>query len=75
MAAATAGLAAACPAAIRLPACGVTSIPMHTLSGDFNIWIRRVDNDPKLEAPMRHSGTGATPEYLNAFDKTMEYLQ
>lgn len=48
---------------------------IHTLSGDFNIRIMRIATNLKLKVLLLHGGTGATPEYLEAFNKNMENPQ
>ncbi len=47
---------------------GVKMIPIHTPSGDFKVWTKRVGNNPKLKVLLLHGGPGATHEYLEAFD-------
>ena len=47
---------------------GVRMIPIHTPSGDFRVWTKRVGNNPKLKVLLLHGGPGATHEYFEAFD-------
>jgi proline iminopeptidase len=47
---------------------GVKMIPIHTPSGDFKVWTKRVGNNPKLKVLLLHGGPGATHEYFEAFD-------
>ena len=47
---------------------GVEMIPIHTPSGDFSVWTKRVGNNPKLKVLLLHGGPGATHEYFEAFD-------
>lgn len=47
---------------------GVRMIPIHTPSGDFKVWTKRVGNNPKLKVLLLHGGPGATHEYFEAFD-------
>jgi proline iminopeptidase len=47
---------------------GVRMIPIHTPSGDFRVWTKRVGNNPKLKLLLLHGGPGATHEYFEAFD-------
>ena len=47
---------------------GVKMIPIHTPSGDFRVWTKRVGNNPKLKVLLLHGGPGATHEYFEAFD-------
>lgn len=47
---------------------GARMIPIHTPSGDFKVWTKRVGNNPKLKVLLLHGGPGATHEYFEAFD-------
>lgn len=47
---------------------GVKMIPIHTPSGDFKVWTKRVGNNPRLKVLLLHGGPGATHEYFEAFD-------
>jgi proline iminopeptidase len=47
---------------------GVRMIPIHTPSGDFRVWTKRVGYNPKLKVLLLHGGPGATHEYFEAFD-------
>ncbi len=47
---------------------GVKMIPIHTPSGDFKVWTKRVGNNPTLKVLLLHGGPGATHEYFEAFD-------
>lgn len=47
---------------------GVKMIPIHTPSGDFRVWTKRVGNNPKLKVLLLHGGPGATHEYFEALD-------
>lgn len=47
---------------------GVRMIPIHTPSGDFRVWTKRVGNNPTLKVLLLHGGPGATHEYFEAFD-------
>jgi len=47
---------------------GVKMIPIHTPSGDFKVWTKRVGNNPKLKVLLLHGGPGGTHEYFEAFD-------
>ncbi len=47
---------------------GVKMIPIHTPSGEFKVWTKRVGNNPKLKVLLLHGGPGATHEYFEAFD-------
>lgn len=47
---------------------GVAMIPIHTPSGDFRVWTKRVGNNPRVKVLLLHGGPGATHEYFEAFD-------
>ncbi|MGE0032053.1 MAG: proline iminopeptidase-family hydrolase [Steroidobacteraceae bacterium] len=47
---------------------GVRMIPIETPAGTFNVWTRRVGNNPTIKVLLLHGGPGATHEYLEAFD-------
>ncbi len=47
---------------------GVRKIPITTPKGIFNVWTKRVGNNPKLKLLLLHGGPGATHEYLEVFD-------
>jgi proline iminopeptidase len=47
---------------------GVRTIPINTPKGTFNVWTKRVGNNPTVKVLLLHGGPGATHEYLEAFD-------
>jgi proline iminopeptidase len=47
---------------------GVKMIPITTLGGTFNVWTKRVGNNPQIKVLLLHGGPGATHEYFEAFD-------
>lgn len=47
---------------------GVKLIPISTPKGKFNVWTKRVGNNPTLKVLLLHGGPGATHEYFEAFD-------
>ena len=47
---------------------GVKMIPIQTQSGEFNVWTKRIGNNPSMKVLLLHGGPGATHEYLEAFD-------
>lgn len=47
---------------------GSRQIPIDTPAGTFNVWIKRVGNNPDLKVLLLHGGPGMTHEYLEAFD-------
>jgi proline iminopeptidase len=47
---------------------GVRMIPITTPLGVFNVWTKRIGNNPALKVLLLHGGPGATHDYLEAFD-------
>ena len=47
---------------------GVRMIPIETPKGRFQVWTKRVGNNPRIKVLLLHGGPGATHEYLEAFD-------
>ena len=47
---------------------GSRMIPIHTPSGDFRVWTKRVGNNPKLKVLLLHGGPGADHQYFEAMD-------
>jgi proline iminopeptidase len=47
---------------------GVRTIKIRTPKGDFNVWTKRVGNNPRIKVLLLHGGPGATHEYLEALD-------
>ncbi len=47
---------------------GARKIPITTPSGPFNVWVKRVGNNPDLKLLLLHGGPGATHEYFEACD-------
>lgn len=47
---------------------GVKMIPISTPTGEFNVWTKRVGNNPKIKVLLLHGGPGATHEYFECFD-------
>ncbi|MBI3716481.1 MAG: proline iminopeptidase-family hydrolase [Betaproteobacteria bacterium] len=47
---------------------GVKLIPVKTPKGTFNVWTKRVGNNPSVKVLLLHGGPGATHEYFEAFD-------
>jgi len=47
---------------------GARKIPVSTPKGTFNVWTKRIGNDPGLKLLLLHGGPGATHEYLEACD-------
>ena len=47
---------------------GVKLIPITTSKGVFNVWTKRVGNNPKIKVLLLHGGPGYTHEYFECFD-------
>lgn len=47
---------------------GSRMIPVETLKGTFNVWVKRVGNNPTTKVLILHGGPGMTHEYLEAVD-------
>jgi len=47
---------------------GARKIPVRTPSGEYQVWVKRVGNNPDLRVLLLHGGPGATHEYLEACD-------
>jgi proline iminopeptidase len=47
---------------------GVRMLPVRTPAGSFQVWTKRIGNNPTLRVLLLHGGPGATHEYLEACD-------
>ena len=47
---------------------GIRMIPITTPSGTFNVWTKRIGNNPKIKVLLLHGGPGATHELYSSFD-------
>ncbi len=47
---------------------GARMVPVSTPSGEFNVWVKRVGNNPTKKVLLLHGGPGATHEYFEVFD-------
>ena len=47
---------------------GVKMIPIETPKGKFNVWTKRVGNNPRVKVLLLHGGPAATHEYYEALD-------
>ena len=47
---------------------GVKMIPISTEKGEFNVWTKRIGNNPTIKVLLLHGGPGATHEYFECFD-------
>jgi proline iminopeptidase len=43
-------------------------IPIQTPKGKFNVWTKRIGNNPKIKVLLLHGGPGATHEYFECFE-------
>ncbi len=47
---------------------GIKMIPIKTPKGTFNVWTKRVGNNPKMKVLLLHGGPGGTHELFECFD-------
>jgi proline iminopeptidase len=47
---------------------GIKMIPITTPKGTFNVWTKRVGNNPKIKVLLLHGGPGGTHEFFECFD-------
>lgn len=47
---------------------GIKMIPIKTPKGEFNVWTKRVGNNPKMKVLLLHGGPGFTHEIYECFD-------
>ncbi|MEO7965778.1 MAG: proline iminopeptidase, partial [Gemmatimonadaceae bacterium] len=47
---------------------GARMIPISTPKGTFNVWTKRVGNNPTIKVLLLHGGPGMTHEYFEAAD-------
>ena len=52
---------------------GVRMIPISTPVGEFNVWTKRVGNNPRIKVLLLHGGPGATHEYFECFDSFLPH--
>jgi proline iminopeptidase len=50
---------------------GVKLIPITTPLGTFDVWTKRIGNNPALKVLLLHGGPGGTHDYFEAFDSFM----
>jgi proline iminopeptidase len=58
---------------------GIKMIPIKTPKGTFNVWTKRIGNNPKIKVLLLHGGPGGTHEAFENFDgylpnKEIEYI-
>ena len=54
--------------AIEILTGGVKMIPIKTAKGVFNVWTKKVGDNPTIKVLLLHGGPGATHEYFECFD-------
>jgi len=47
---------------------GIKMIPIKTPKGTFNIWTKKIGNNPKIKVLLLNGGPGATHEYFECFE-------
>ena len=47
---------------------GIQVIPIVTSKGTFNVWTKRIGNNPKIKVLLLNGGPGATHEYFECFE-------
>lgn len=47
---------------------GIKMIPIETPKGTFNVWTKRVGNNPSIKVLLLHGGPGVTHEIYESFD-------
>lgn len=47
---------------------GIKMVPITTAKGTFNVWTKRVGNNPKMKVLLLHGGPGGTHEFFECFD-------
>jgi proline iminopeptidase len=47
---------------------GTLGLAITTPKGTFNVWTKRVGNNPTVKLLLLHGGPAATHEYFEAFD-------
>lgn len=47
---------------------GIKMIPIQTPKGEFNVWTKRVGNNPTMKVLLLHGGPGGTHEFFECFD-------
>lgn len=47
---------------------GIKMIPIETPVGKFNVWTKRIGNNPKIKVLLLHGGPGGTHEFFESFE-------
>jgi proline iminopeptidase len=50
---------------------GIQMIPINTSAGTFNVWTKKIGNNPKMKLLLLNGGPGATHEYFECFENFM----
>jgi len=50
---------------------GIQVIPINTPKGKFNVWTKRMGNNPRIKVLLLNGGPGATHEYFECFESFM----
>lgn len=50
---------------------GIQMIPIKTAKGSFNVWTKRIGNNPRMKLLLLNGGPGATHEYFECFENFM----
>ena len=56
------------PDTTRLQTGGVQMVPISTPKGRFNVWTKRIGNNPRLKLLLLNGGPGATHEYFECME-------
>src|ERR1041384_5496351 len=47
---------------------GIKMIPIQTPKGNFNVWVKRFGNNPRIKVLLLHGGPAATHQYMEVFE-------
>jgi proline iminopeptidase len=47
---------------------GIKMIPVETAAGKFNVWTKRIGNNPRIKVLLLHGGPAMTHEYMECFE-------
>ena len=47
---------------------GVKMVSINTPKGNFNVWSKKIGNNPKIKVLLLHGGPGSTHEYFESFE-------
>jgi proline iminopeptidase len=47
---------------------GIRMIPIETPAGKFNVWTKRIGNNPRIKVLLLHGGPAMTHEYMECFE-------